>query len=284
MTDRFARNGRACCRRELAKQALLKVCLGRAQWIFTVACGRIQPVVATPLFQYGIGDWSNMECRRKHWLSAEQNNEIWRMWCEGESLSVIARMLERQPSGVYRVVHKTGGISPVARTRSARTLTLAEREEISRALGAGRTMGQIALQLGRPKSTISREISRNGGSHRYRAHEADANAWERARRPKACALSGNARLRRLVAAKLKLQWAPVQIAGWLRREFRVNKDMQISHETIYRRLFIQARGVLKGARRASSYEPYDGPGEERLGKRPEQGQHNRGSVDQRTAG
>jgi IS30 family transposase len=154
-------------------------------------------------------------------------------------------MLERRPSGIYRVVNRTGGIAPRVRTRSARTLTLAEREEISRALCAGVSICQIALQLGRATSTISREISRNGGSHRYRAHEADAHAWERARRPKACALSGNARLRRLVAAKLKLQWAPVQIAGWLKRKFRVNKDMQISHETIYRSLFIQARGVLK---------------------------------------
>jgi IS30 family transposase len=186
-----------------------------------------------------------VERQRKHWLSAEQKSAIWKMWGEGQSLSAIARMLERRPSGVYRVVNKTGGIAPAVRTRSARALTLAEREEISRALGASVSICQIALQLGRPKSTISREISRNGGSHRYRAHEADAQAWERAKRPKACALSGNARLRRLVAAKLKLQWAPVQIAGWLRREFRVNKDMQISHETIYRSLFIQARGVLK---------------------------------------
>lgn len=107
------------------------------------------------------------------------------------------------------------------------------------------SMCQIALQLGRSTSTITREVARNGGSRRYRAHEADINAWERARRPRTCALSENARLRRLVAAKLKLQWAPVQIAGWLRREFQVNKDMQISHETIYRSLFIQARGVLK---------------------------------------
>lgn len=186
-----------------------------------------------------------MERQRKHWLNAEQKNEIWKMWREGESLSAIARLLERQPSSVYRVVNKTGGIAPPARTRAARSLTLAEREEISRGLCAGRTMGEIALQLGRSKSTISREISRNGGMRRYRAHEADAGAWERARRPKACALSQNARLRRLVASKLKLQWAPVQIAGWLKRAFRVNKDMQISHETIYRSLFIQARGVLK---------------------------------------
>jgi IS30 family transposase len=183
--------------------------------------------------------------QRRPWLNSAQKAEIWKLWREGESLSAIARMLERQPSAVYHVVNRNGGISPPARTRSARALTLAEREEISRALVARRTMGQIALQLGRSKSTISREIGRNGGIHRYRAHEADANAWERARRPKVCALSGNARLRRLVAAKLKLKWAPVQIAGWLKREFRVNKDMQISHETIYRSLFIQARGVLK---------------------------------------
>ena len=186
-----------------------------------------------------------MERQRRPWLNTVQKAEIWKLWREGESLSAIARMLERQPSAVYRVVNRNGGIAPPVRTRSARALTLAEREEISRALVADRTMGQIALQLGRSKSTISREIARNGGSHRYRAHEADANAWERARRPKVCALSGNGRLRRLVAARLKLQWAPVQIAGWLRREFRVNKDMQISHETIYRSLFIQARGVLK---------------------------------------
>ncbi|WP_120344467.1 IS30 family transposase, partial [Paraburkholderia fungorum] len=178
-------------------------------------------------------------------MNTAQKAEIWKLWREGESLSEIARMLERQPSAVYHVVNRNGGFSPPVRTRSARALTLAEREEISRGLVAGGTMGEIALQLGRSKSTISREISRNGGSHRYRAHEADVNAWERARRPKVCALSGNARLRRLVAARLKLKWAPVQIAGWLRREFRVNKDMQISHETIYRSLFIQARGVLK---------------------------------------
>jgi IS30 family transposase len=186
-----------------------------------------------------------MERQRKHWLNAQQKNDIWKMWRAGESMSTIARMLGRHPSGAYRVISKTGGISPVPRTRSARSLSLAEREEISRALVAGMSMCQIALQLGRSTSTITREVARNGGSRRYRAHEADINAWERARRPRICALSKNARLRRLVAAKLKLQWAPVQIAGWLRREFRVNKDMQISHETIYRSLFIQARGVLK---------------------------------------
>jgi DNA-binding CsgD family transcriptional regulator len=245
---------------------------------------RIQAVDATALFQYGNRERSTMGRQRRSWLNAVQKAEIWKMWREGESLSAIARMLERQPSAVYHVVNRNGGISPPARTRSARALSPAEREEISRALVAGRTMGQIALQLGRSKSTISRAIGRNGGIHRYRAHEADANAWERARRPKACALSGNALLRRLVAAKLKLKRAPVQIAGWLRREFRVNKDMQISHETIYRSLFIQARWVLKKElvehlRTTRTMRP----GEERLGKRAEQGQDNRSRVDQRKA-
>jgi IS30 family transposase len=203
--------------------------------LVTVYNGRREPLT----------EWSTMGRQRRPWLNTAQKAEIWKLWREGESLSAIARMLERQPSGVYHVVDRNGGISPTARTRSAQALTLAEREEISRGLVAGRTTGQIALQLGRSKSTISREIGRNGGSHRYRAHEADAHTWERARRPKVCALSGNARLRRLVAAKLKLKWAPSQIAGWLRREFRVNKDMQISHETIYRSLFIQACGCSK---------------------------------------
>ncbi|MDE1180178.1 IS30 family transposase [Paraburkholderia sp.] len=186
-----------------------------------------------------------MERQRKHWLSAQQKTDIWKMWRQGESLSEIGRALGRHPSGPFRVISKGGGISPVTRTRSGRALTLAEREDISRSLAAGISMRQIAVQLGRPTSTVTREVARNGGSQRYRAHEADASTWERALRPKACALSNNARLRRLVAARLKLQWAPVQIAGWLRREFPGNKDMQISHETIYRSLFIQTRGVLK---------------------------------------
>lgn len=183
-----------------------------------------------------------MERQRKHWLSAEQKSAIWKMWGEGQSLSAIARMLERRPSGVYRVVNKTGCIAPAVRTRSARALTLAEREEISRALGAGVSICQIALQLGRPKSTISREISRNGGSHRYRAHEADAQPWELAKRPKAGALSGNARLRRLVAAKLRLQWAPCTDSGMAQARVPGQHGHADTHETIYRR-FIQERGV-----------------------------------------
>lgn len=166
------------------------------------------------------------------------------MWRAGEWLSAIPRMLGRHPRGDYRIISKTGGISPGARTRSACSLTLAKRKEISRKLVVGTSMRQIALQLGRSTSAITREVARDGGSRRYQAHEAVATAWARARRPKARALAHNCRLHRLVAAKLKLQLTPVQMAGWLQREFQVNRSMQISHETIYRSLFIQARRAL----------------------------------------
>ena len=122
---------------------------------------------------------------------------------------------------------------------------MGERETISRGLSAGLSARSIAADLGRAASTVGREIERNGGRLKYRAYEADAAAFERALRPKPCTLASNARLRALVANKLKLQWAPVQISGWLKREFRVNKSMHLSHETIYRSLYIQARGVLK---------------------------------------
>jgi IS30 family transposase len=124
-------------------------------------------------------------------------------------------------------------------------LSLAEREEISRGISARRTAAQIASQLGRATSTVCREIARNGGRDSYRANVADSHAWTRARRPKACKLATVRRLRRAVAKKLLLDWSPEQISGWLRRTFPDDEQMQVSHETIYRSLFIQARGVLK---------------------------------------
>jgi IS30 family transposase len=186
-----------------------------------------------------------MKRQRKPWLNSEDRQQIWRRWSEGESLSEIARGLQRDVSSIHRVVSQHGGIVPRARSRSTRVLALREREEISRGLSAGESIRQIAQRLQRAASTISREVQRNGGVLKYRAHEADATAWKRALRPKQCALAGNARLRRLVASKLRLEWSPAQIAGWLKRAFRVNEDMHLSHETIYRSLFIQARGVLK---------------------------------------
>ena len=120
-----------------------------------------------------------------------------------------------------------------------------DREEISRCLASGQSFRQIALSLGRPTSTISREVARHGGRDRYRAAHADEAAWEAARRPQSCRLADNPRLRWLVACKLGQQWSPEQIAGWLKLRFPLNQALQVSHETIYRSLFIQARGLLK---------------------------------------
>ena len=178
-------------------------------------------------------------------LTAEQKSEVWLRWRSGESLSAIGRALNRHPASVFGVLRLYGGITPRQRRRSPRSLSLAERESISRGIAAGQSMRQIARELGRSPSTISREISRHGGLPKYRAIYADEKAWEWARRPKLCRLAQNALLRRTVANKLALEWSPEQIAGWLKTEYADNEAMHVSHETIYRSLFVQARGVLK---------------------------------------
>jgi IS30 family transposase len=186
-----------------------------------------------------------MTRQRKPRLSTAQKQVLWDHWKDGLSTSGIARLLEREPGSIHTILSKQGGIAPAPRVRGARSLTLAERETISRCLGIGMSVRGIAAQLNRAPSTISREINRNGDSMTYRAHVADESTWQRALRPKQCALSGNARLRKLVASKLKRQWSPMQISGWLKRAFLVNNRMHLSHETIYRSLYVQARGVLK---------------------------------------
>jgi IS30 family transposase len=180
------------------------------------------------------------------WFTAEQKVELWERWKQGQSISSISRALDRRTKGgVQRIVVVHGGIAPSARRRAARTLELWEREEISRGTAAGLSIRAIARCLGRSPSTISREIARNGGAQAYRATRADKKAWEQALRPKRCRLASSERLRWLVAQKLALQWSPEQIAGWLRREYPGDPGMRISHEAIYRSLFIQSRGVLK---------------------------------------
>ena len=178
-------------------------------------------------------------------LSADQKLEVWQRWRAGESLSDIGRAVDKHPASVFGVLKLHGGITPAERNRSQRSLSLAEREDISRGLAANLTMRQIARELGRSPSTISREISRHGGISRYRAIQADEKTWDWARRPKLCRLAQSGLLRQTVARKLALQWSPEQIVGWLEEEYPDNEDMHISHETIYRSLFIQARGVLK---------------------------------------
>lgn len=182
---------------------------------------------------------------RRPGLSAMQKAELWQRWKAGQSLSDIGRALGRHAGSVHDIVSSNGGIVPPNRCRSRLALTLAEREEISRGIAMGCTIRQIAAEIARSPSTISREIARHGGSHRYRASEADSVAWEQARRPKSCKLAVNDGLQLIVASKLSLDWSPEQIAGWLKQEFLDDANMRISHETIYRSLFIQARGVLK---------------------------------------
>jgi len=178
-------------------------------------------------------------------LTSDQKKELWRRWKEGESLSEIGRALGRHAGSIHGVVKANGGIGPATRTRSARTLSLVEREEISRELAGGRSMRRIASGLGRAPSTVSREIARHGGRTRYRAVHADDRAWRNAKRPKPCLLATNPRLRMLVAEKLGVDWSPEQISGWLVGTYPDDDTLRVSPETIYRSLFIQARGVLK---------------------------------------
>jgi len=170
---------------------------------------------------------------------------MWERWRKGESLQQIAQLFERNHSSIQRILAETGGIRPAQRRRSRLALALAEREEISRALASGHSIRSIASLLKRAPSTISREIQRNGGQRCYRASQADQAAWDRGRRPKTCRLAENRMLARLVATKLQMMWSPEQIAGWLKRTYPDGENDQVSHETIYRSLFIQARGVLK---------------------------------------
>ena len=170
---------------------------------------------------------------------------MWDCWRKGESLNDIGRRFSRSHTSIQNILAQTGGIRPADRKRSDRCLSLADREEISRGLVAGRSMRSIAAELGRAPSTISREIRRNDGRRCYRATVADTRAWERAKRPKTCRLVENPALARVVTLKLKLAWSPEQIAGWLKHEHPHNERFQVSHETIYKSLYIQARGALK---------------------------------------
>jgi IS30 family transposase len=170
---------------------------------------------------------------------------MWDRWQQGDSLHAIAALFDRSHGSIAGILGRTGGIRPPQRHRSRLALTLSEREEISRGLVAGRSIRSIASTLGRAPSTVSREIARNGGQRRYRASQADAAAWDRALRPKTCKLVNNRALARIVASKLTQLWSPDQIAGWLKDVYPNDETCQVSHETIYRSLFIQARGALK---------------------------------------
>jgi IS30 family transposase len=186
-----------------------------------------------------------MKQRPRIYYSETQKAMMWERWKQGESLHQIAQLFDRHHSSIRGILAETGGIRPAQRHRSPLALTLAEREEISRSLATGHSIRSIAELLNRAPSTISREINRNGGHEGYRASQADQAAWARAHRAKSCKLAANPALASIVAGKLQLQWSPEQIAGWLKHAHPGNEDYQVSHETIYRSLFIQARGALK---------------------------------------
>lgn len=186
-----------------------------------------------------------MRYRTRINYTAEQKGLMWDRWKQGDTLHDIARLFDRGHSSIQRILQETGGYRPAERKRSRLSLTLDERETISRGLAMQLSMREIAAQLNRSPSTISREINRNGGCSAYRAAAADKSAWQRARRPKPCKLEDQLALIRLISQKLQCHWSPQQIAGWLKRQYPRDKTKQVSHETIYKSLFIQARGVLK---------------------------------------
>lgn len=178
-------------------------------------------------------------------LSWQQKQELWARWKAGQSLSDIGRSLGKHAGSIFGVLASRGGIAPPTRRRSRLALSMHEREEISRGLVAGLSLRKIATQLGRAPSTISREICRNNGRTKYRAAKADERAWQSACRPKPCRLAVNRSLQMAVAEKLADNWSPQQISGWLKVEYVNERPMRVSHETIYKSLFVQARGVLR---------------------------------------
>ena len=186
-----------------------------------------------------------MTFRRRFRLSEQQRNDMWRRWKAGQSLHEIGRAFSKDHVSIQFMLAQHGGIAPAARRRSALTLTLAERENISRGIACGSSIREIARGLQRTVSTVSREVARHGGRPLYRATDADQQAWDSALRPKRCLLALHLKLQEVVAAKLILDWSPEQVSGWLKSEYPEDESMRLSHETIYRSLFIQARGVLK---------------------------------------
>jgi len=186
-----------------------------------------------------------MARRSRTFFTDKQKSDIWDRWERGESMSSIGRLFDRESSSIYPLLSRTGGIRPAERTRSRLALSLAEREEISRGLNIGASLRSIARALKRAPSTISREVRRNGGLTSYRATASDKAAWQRSRRPKLCKLACNPALARTVSKQIQKKWSPQQIAGWLKRTYPGDTFNQVSHETIYRSLYVQARGVLK---------------------------------------
>jgi IS30 family transposase len=186
-----------------------------------------------------------MKYRTRIYYTESQKALMWERWKEGWTLHQIGHLFDRAHTSVHKILAETGGFRPPQRRRNAKALTLAEREEVSRFLAEGWSLRWIASKLGRAPSTISREMARNGGRDTSRAVQAEDAAWDRARRSKPCKLVENRSLAKIVSDKLRLLWSPEQIAGWLKHTYPSDQSLHVSHETIYRSLFIQARGALK---------------------------------------
>ena len=182
---------------------------------------------------------------RRWKLSAAQRADMWSRWKAGQSLNAIGRALGKQHNVIRFLLARHGGIAPATRRRSQRALTLAEREDISRGIASGESIRGIAKAVKRAVSTVSREVARHGGRPLYRASEADRQAWESTLRPKPCLLATHSKLQEIVASKLIEDWSPEQISGWLKQSYPDDESLRVSHETIYRTLFLQARGTLK---------------------------------------
>jgi IS30 family transposase len=186
-----------------------------------------------------------MKPGKRFGLSAIEKSDVWRRWKAGDTLHEIGRAFDKPHTTIRHLLLPRGGIPPAVRRRSRLALTRSEREDISRGIASSSSIREIARHLNRAASTVGREVTRHGGRPTYRANEADDQAWESALRPKKCLLALHQRLREVVASRLILEWSPEQISGWLKTEYPKDERMRVSHETIYRSLFIQARGVLK---------------------------------------
>jgi len=214
------------------------------------------------LWRYRLGE--AMAKQKWDGLNAEQRRRLWVRWRQGDSIAEIARELGQYAATVRWILQRRGGISPQEHQRSVRVLSLAERESVSRGLAQAKSLQQIAVELGRSASTISREVKRHGGREQYRAEHADRRAWKNAQRPKICVLASRHRLQRVVAGKLKRNWSPEQIARWPKLAYPADGTMRASHETIYRSLYVQtARCAEKGANDASALSAADAPSQGR---------------------
>ena len=180
-------------------------------------------------------------------FTEEERVEVWDQWQAGDGYRLIGRDLGRSAASIRAFVESWGGVRPEPRRRSPRHLSLDEREEISRGVAAGDSLRMVATRLGRAPSTISRELANNGGRHRYRANHADRAALRRGRRPKPSKLATNHRLRVVVEEKLSELWSPQQVVLWLKRTYPDHPEMQVSHETIYLSLFVQAKVRYAGS-------------------------------------